>query len=64
MSREEVIGAIRERNPSADETFLAAFATPLLSEYLLRLRAMRDNAAGSARWVRATRERACVGMGL
>lgn len=62
MSREEVISAIRSRNPSAHEAFLAPFATPLLAEYLGRLTAMQDRSGGEARWVRATRDRACVRM--
>ena len=62
MSREEIISAIRSRNPSAHEAFLVTFATPLLTEYLGHLTAMQDRDGAGARWVRATRDRACVRM--
>lgn len=62
MSKEEVISAIRHRNPSAAGAFLDRFETPLLAEYLRRLRALQDHAAADARWVRTSRQPACVGM--
>ena len=52
MSKTDLIAAIREHNPSADEHFLNAFNEPTLQTYLDRLTKLQGHRGRGSTWIR------------
>jgi len=61
MSKQQLIAAIRQHNPSAGDGFLTAFGEGELSHYLSHLTYSRRPRGPKSFWVRRTHAPAVVG---
>lgn len=52
MSKQEMIAAIRQSNPSAAETFLGMFPENALEQYLQRLTRLKGQRGRTSVWIR------------